>query len=70
MQPLSKNRTLLFYTLPLMKTIILILLLNLPTFCLAQEALQQIRKSSWQTQAYKVSAASVEDFIKWDSIPV
>ncbi len=53
-----------------MRTIILLLFMTLPVFCFAQQNLQKIRKASWQTHAYKVTSREVEDFMKWDSIPV
>ena len=53
-----------------MRRFLLLVIVLLPIVCIAQENLKKIRTSSWQTQAYRVSAADVEMFIKWDSIPV
>ncbi len=53
-----------------MRKCILLILLFLPFVSTAQENLKTIRTNSWQTQAYKISAADVEAFIKYDSIPV
>ncbi len=53
-----------------MRKVLRLLLLLVPFFCSAQQNLQKIRTSSWQTHAYKVSAADAEDFMQWDSIPV
>lgn len=46
------------------------MLLVLPFYSLAQQNLKTIRKSSWQTLVYAISATDAEQFIKWDSIPV
>jgi alpha-2-macroglobulin len=53
-----------------MRKLILLILLFIPFICTAQENLKKIRTKSWQTQAYKVSVADAETYIKWDSIPV
>jgi TonB-dependent SusC/RagA subfamily outer membrane receptor len=53
-----------------MKKVLMGLLLALPFYSVAQQNLKTIRKSSWQTLVYAISAADAEQFIKWDSIPV
>ncbi len=70
MQPLTKNRTLVFYTYMFMRKLLLLVFLFAPFIGAAQENLKKIRTKSWQTQAYRVSAADAEAYMKWDSIPV
>jgi len=53
-----------------MRRLLLVLIILLPLWSVAQENLKTIRTRSWQTQAYKVSIKDVENFIKWDSIPL
>ncbi len=53
-----------------MKKALMGLLLVLPFYSVAQQNLKTIRKSSWQTLVYAISAIDAEQFIKWDSIPV
>ena len=48
----------------------IIIILFLPHFCLCQDNQQKFRSKSWQTFAYLITAAEVEQFATWDSIPV
>lgn len=53
-----------------MKKVLLGILAIIPFYSVAQQNLKTIRKSSWQTLVYTISATDAEQFIKWDSIPI
>ncbi|HEX8461973.1 MAG TPA: hypothetical protein VF623_11105, partial [Segetibacter sp.] len=53
-----------------MKKIISSLIVLLPYFLLAQPYLKDIRQKSYQSFAFRISAAEVENYIMQDSIPV
>jgi alpha-2-macroglobulin len=53
-----------------MKKILFFAVLFISFSCFGQENLNTIRTKSWQTFAYKITAADAEMFQKWDSIPV
>ena len=46
------------------------ILLILPLFSLSQSQQNKFRDRSWQTLAYRITAAQAEQYIKWDSIPL
>jgi hypothetical protein len=56
----------------LMKKLIvfIVIIIILPIICFSQVNLKELRKRSWQTFVYQVSAIDAEQFLKWDSIPV
>ncbi len=53
-----------------MKRLIVFIVFFVPITLAAQADLQKIRKSSWQTLVYRISAVEALQFEKWDSIPV
>lgn len=53
-----------------MRRYLLLVFLCISAVCFSQSNIQHLRKGSWQRFVYKVSAADMEQFIKWDSIPV
>ena len=48
----------------------LIFLITISNYSFAQQNLKNLRTKSWQTYAYKISAADAEKFRAWDSIPL
>ena len=49
---------------------ILLWVIALPIFCSSQNRQQKSRERSLQSIAYRITAAEMEQFVKWDSIPV
>ena len=52
------------------KKLLLLIALLIPIICFSQANLKTLRKSSWQTQVYKIAAVKAEQYILWDSIPL
>lgn len=53
-----------------MRRTLVLCLFCLPFFSVAQQSLKDIRKKSWQTFVYQISAVDAIQYEKWDSIPV
>ncbi len=52
------------------KKLLLFTLLLTPAICFSQINFTNLRKSSWQTFAFKITTAQAEQYLKWDSIPI
>ena len=53
-----------------MRKVLLFLLFFAPLASFGQQSLKEIRKKSWQTFVYRISAAEAIQYEKWDSIPL